>query len=72
MATARDHLSKADAVMIATIEVGVPILAEARDLIGRFHAMIRRRIVAELDPWITDGIVTLLEIDGNPLGNLRS
>ena len=54
MATARDHLSKADAVTIAAIEVGVPMLAEARDLIDRFHAMIRRRIVAELDPWITD------------------
>ena len=43
MTTARDHLSKADTVTIAAIEAGVPMLAEARDLIDRFQAMIRRR-----------------------------
>ena len=30
------------------------MLAEARDLIDRFHAMIRWRIIAELDPWINN------------------
>ena len=43
MTTARDHLSKADTVTIAAIEAGVPMLVEARDLIDRFHAMIRKK-----------------------------
>jgi transposase len=60
MKMARDHLSKADTVMIAAIEAGVPMLAEARDLIDRFQAMIRRRIIAELDPWITDANASLI------------
>lgn len=43
MTTARDHLTKADTVMIATIETGVPTLVEARSLVDRFHAMIPTR-----------------------------
>ena len=34
MTTARDHLSKSDAVTMAAIETSVPMLAEARSLIG--------------------------------------
>ena len=60
MTIARDHLSKADAVTIAAIEAGVPMLAEARDLIDRFQAMIRRRFVAELDPWIKEASASLI------------
>ena len=44
MTTARDHLTKAETVTLAAIEAGVPMLVDARELIGRFHAMIRRRI----------------------------
>jgi transposase len=54
MTTARDHLSKADTVTIAAIETGVPMLKEARSLIDRFHVMIRKKIAADLDPWIAD------------------
>jgi transposase len=36
------------------------MLAEARDLIDRFQTMIRRRIVAELEPWITDASASLV------------
>jgi transposase len=53
MTTARDHMSKADTVMVAALERGVPTLVEARFLIDRFHAMIRRRS-ADLDGWISD------------------
>jgi len=60
MTMARDQLSKADAVTIAAIEAGVPMLAEARDLIDRFQAMIRRRIVAKLDPWIKEASASLI------------
>jgi len=42
MATARDHLSKADSVTIAAIETGVPFF-QARILMDRFHSMIRKR-----------------------------
>jgi hypothetical protein len=41
MTRARDHLSKADTVVVAAIEKDVPLLVEARDLIDRFHGMIR-------------------------------
>ena len=34
------------------IERGVPALIAARDLVDRFHAMIRNRKPEELDPWI--------------------
>ena len=43
MTTARDHLSKADSVMIAAVEAGVAMLVEARDLTDSFHCMIRKR-----------------------------
>jgi hypothetical protein len=43
----RDHLSKADMVIIAVIEAGVPMLVKARGLIDRFHAMIRKKALSE-------------------------
>jgi transposase len=53
MTMARDHLSKADTVTVAALEAGVPALVEARKLVERFHAMIRQKTDAELDPWLT-------------------
>lgn len=52
MTMARDHLSKADTVMIATIERGVPMLVEARALIDGCHSMIRKKSADDLKPWI--------------------
>jgi transposase len=60
MTTARDHLSKADTITIAAIEAGVPSLVEARNLIDRFHSMIRKAVAADLDPWIIDASASLL------------
>ncbi|WP_332305835.1 ISL3 family transposase [Rhizobium sp. GR12] len=54
MTTARDQLSKADTIIIAAIEAGVPALVEARNLVDRFQTMIRRKAKTELDPWIAD------------------
>jgi hypothetical protein len=65
----RDHLSRADSITIAAIEAGVPMLAEARHLIDRFRAMIQRRIVAELDPWITDAGANLIASFANGITN---
>jgi transposase len=58
--SARDHLSKADTVVIAAIEAGAPMLVKARDLIDRFPAMIRKKTEADLEPWIADADTSLL------------
>lgn len=48
----REGLSKSEAVTVAAIEVGVPPLVEARDVIAAFQGMIRKRSLAELEPWL--------------------
>jgi transposase len=60
MTAARDHLSKADTIVVAAIEAGAPRLVKARDLIDRFHGMIRKKIEADLEPWIADADTSLL------------
>ena len=52
MTIGRDTLSKAETVTVAAIEVGVPALVEAREIIAEFHTMIRRKVVAGLTLWI--------------------
>ena len=59
MTTARDHLSKADTVTVAGIEGGVSALVEARALLDRFHAMVRRKS-PDLEGWIDDTATSLL------------
>lgn len=60
MLTARDQLTKADAIVVAAIEAAVPALVTVRDLIERFQAMIRGRNAEALDPWIAQASDTLL------------
>jgi hypothetical protein len=45
-------VSKADAIIIDTIARAVPMLVMARDLLDRFHLMIRARKADVLDEWI--------------------
>lgn len=52
MTIGRENLSKAETVTVAAIEVGVPLLVEAREIIAGFQGMIRRRALAELDAWL--------------------
>jgi transposase len=52
LTTARDKLTRAEAVIVATAERAVPELVAARGVIDAFHALIRGRDVAGLDPWI--------------------
>jgi transposase len=52
MTIGRDNLSKAETVTVATIESGVPLLVEARELIAAFQTMIRKKSVADLKPWL--------------------
>ncbi|MEX6509257.1 ISL3 family transposase [Jiella sp. M17.18] len=60
MTLKRDHLTKAETVMVAAIEAGVPALAEARELIDRFQIIIRSRSIGDLTPWIHDAEASLL------------
>jgi transposase len=48
----RDSLSKAETVMVAAIEGGVPTLVEAREVIAAFHAIIRRKAGTDIAAWI--------------------
>lgn len=60
LTTGRDHLTKAETIMVAAIESGVEFLAEARDLIAGFQDMIRRKTATELDGWLDhakDGLI---------------
>lgn len=52
MTIGRDRVSKSESVTIAAIEAGVPLLVEAREIVAAFQAMIRKKIVAELEPWL--------------------
>ncbi len=60
MTVARDHISKADAMMVAVIEKAAPQLVAARDLFDRFQNMIRSKTSAVLEGWIEDAKTSLL------------
>lgn len=52
MTNGRDALSKAETVTVAAVEDGVPLLVEAREIIAAFQAMVRKKSLADLDPWL--------------------
>ncbi len=56
----RDRLTKGDAVTVARIERSIPALVSARDLIERFHRMVRERNAGGLPSWITDTASSVL------------
>jgi transposase len=60
MTTKRDHLTKAETVTVAAIEQGVPMLADARVLVDRFHAMISKKTEIEFEPWIDESKRSLI------------
>jgi transposase len=60
MTTERGLLSKSVARTMAIIESAIPALVMARDLMDRFHSMIKHRTSADLEPWITDASPGLL------------
>ncbi len=60
MTTRRGQLSKADAVIVAAIEIGVPALAVARGLLDRFHRMLCTHDADALAPWVADTAGSLL------------
>ena len=52
MTIGRDDLSKSQTVTVAAIEGGVPQLVEAREVVAAFQAMIRKKSLADLEPWL--------------------
>jgi transposase len=46
--------------MVAAIETGVPALGAARDLMERFHRMLRAGDADALTPWLADASASLL------------
>jgi transposase len=50
----------ASARIVATIQRAMPELVTARDLMDRFHDLIRRRKSADLEAWITEAASSLL------------
>jgi transposase len=48
------------AITVASIERGVPMLVSARDLVERFHSMVRDRDPDALPAWITDAAGSVL------------
>ncbi|MCK1315392.1 transposase, partial [Bradyrhizobium sp. 23] len=61
--------NKAETVTLAVIEQNVPMLADAQALVGRFHAMIRRKAEIELEPWIEESKRSLIASFANGIAN---
>lgn len=52
MTISRDQLSRSEAVTVAAIEDRMPLLVEAREIVAAFQAMVRKRCLDTLDPWL--------------------
>ena len=61
----RDGLSKAETVTVAAIERGVPLLVEARQIVAAFQAMVRKKALADLDPWLAQARSSLVNSFAN-------
>jgi transposase len=69
MTMKRDHLTKAETVTVAAIEQSVPMLADAHAVVGRFHAMVRKRAEVELESWIDESKRSLIGSFANGIAN---
>jgi transposase len=52
MTSARNHLSKADAVLVTQVEAALPALAATRLLVDQFVAMVRNGTSGDLAAWL--------------------
>lgn len=60
MTVGRDGVSKSETVVVAAIERGAPSLVQAREVIAAFQAMVRRRLLVDLDPWLQRALTSLV------------
>ncbi len=65
MTVGRDRLSKTETSTVAAIETSVELPVEAREIVADFQAMIRRKALAELDPWIERAKTSLVAAFAN-------
>ena len=68
----RDRLTKDEAITLARIERGVPALVAARDLVDRFHRMVRDRDPAVLPALIGDLLASILASFGKGIAADRA
>ena len=52
MTNERDHLNKADTLIVAAVEEKVQTLVEAREIIADFHQIVRVRAIDRFVPWL--------------------
>jgi transposase len=64
MTTNRDRLTKAEAIIVAAVEGGVPAVVEARETIADFHAMVRKKDARDLTAWIARALQSLVAAFG--------
>ncbi|MFC7478683.1 hypothetical protein ACFQS7_30510 [Dankookia sp. GCM10030260] len=69
MLAARENLARAEAVMVAAIEGDMPTLATARDLMERFHRMLRSGTPEALSAWIMDAKASLIASFGRGIAD---
>jgi len=60
MTTGRDRLTKAQTVLVAAIEEGVPALVTARVMVAAFQAIVRAMTPIKLDGWIERASTSLI------------
>lgn len=60
MLSQRDQLSREDAITVASIERGLPVLAAACGLVERFHRMVRQSDREALPGWIAEAAGSFL------------
>jgi transposase len=58
LTSARDRLTRAEALIVATAERAAPDIVAARGLVDGFHALIRKRDVDGLDAWIAAALAS--------------
>lgn len=54
MTSARNHLSKADALLVAQVEAALPGLAVTRILVDQIVAMVRNGTAGDLTAWLVE------------------
>jgi len=72
MTAKHDLLTRSETLTVAAIEKNVPALAEARQLVERFQALIRNKAAIELDPWIAESKESLIASFANGIVSDKS
>ena len=60
MQVRHERLARLEAVMVTAIETALPALSAARELVDRFHRMIRGRTPDALPAWIAEAQASML------------